>query len=203
MNRKSEIHNSFLHFANNSAWWYICSSFSSLMSFKLWTTTVAIVLALFAVGPRAPAVCAQTVEAMCASNFTWNKNSLGQDPCTVASDLLTPCLSLDSSETLPPLNSNSSYAPPNSTAELMCGCNTVVYSLFEACASCQGAAVISWPFWSAGCKGVAIAQLPFKVPPGTAVPHWAFLNVTALPNQTYNDSTAMSAGRDPETGPQK
>ena len=38
-------------------------------------------------------------------------------------------------------------------------------------------------------------RYPHDIPPGTAVPQWAFYNVTTLPDQTYSDTVAMSVGR--------
>jgi len=43
-----------------------------------------------------------------------------------------------------------------------------------------------------------ILRYPHDVPLRTAIPRWAFFNVTAPPDQTYNDTVAMSVGRDPE-----
>ena len=40
-----------------------------------------------------------------------------------------------------------------------------------------------------------ISRYPHDIPPGTAVPQWAFYNVTTLPDQTYSDTVAMSVGR--------
>jgi len=90
---------------------------------------------------------------------------------------------------------------PNGTSGLTCECDTVMYSLYMACSNCQGGSIASWTDWIVNCDNVAVAQYPHDIPPGTAVPHWAYCNVTTLPNQTYSDFVAMALGRDPEAKP--
>lgn len=167
---------------------------------RLWATTAATLFALSAVGPRASGVWAQLSEqATCPTGWEWNQNSLGQDPCAISSQLDAACRGVGS-YTIPPLNSTQNYVPPqkDSTADLTCDCDTVMYSLYMACSTCQGGIIYSWAKYIAQCETVYVTQYPHDVPYGTAVPHWAFYDVTTLPNQTYSDSVAMSVGRNPE-----
>jgi len=105
--------------------------------------------------------------------------------------------------TYPPLNDSQYYVPPQAshTGDLDCDCNTVMYNLYMACASCQGAQIYSWTSWIAACETVYVAQLPSSIPQGTAVPHWAYFNVTTALNETYDGATMISIGRDPEEMP--
>jgi len=166
---------------------------------RLWAT-IGAVLVLSTLGPRSSGVWAQ--DATCPASFNWNQNSLGQGPCTVAADLESSCRS--ETYEVPPLTSAGDYyIPPQASnaGDLRCECNTVVYSLYEACTSCQGGMVLSWTNWSGVCTNIDIAGLPYSIPSGTAVPHWAFFDVTTLPGETYTDANAMSIGRDPENTP--
>ena len=98
---------------------------------------------------------------------------------------------------LGPLDNGTNYVTPqtNSSAQ-KCQCNTVMYryeashtrrepaltaessSLYMACTACQNVTVQSWGFWSQFCPQVYVSQYPQPIPINTAVPHWAFLNVT-------------------------
>jgi len=79
----------------------------------------------------------------------------------------------------------------------MCECNTVMFrcavnlhthpeqvlivrlhSLYMACTACQNVTTQSWTYWSQSCDEVHITQYPWSIPPGTAVPNWAFLDYT-------------------------
>jgi hypothetical protein len=147
---------------------------------------------------------AQFDMAQCASGFDWNKNSLGQDPCTVGSTLDASCRGL-AQYTYPPLNASQYYLPPqtNHTGDLTCDCNTVMYSLYMACASCQGGTIYSWTQWTQQCtSGVYISSYPVDIAQGTAVPYWAYYNVTTLPTETWNQTVAISVGDTPEAKPQ-
>lgn len=175
---------------------------------RCWATTNAMVLfALFLVGPCCPGARAQTSHdvATCLSGWEWNQNSLGQCPCLVASVLEAACRETDSYG-VPSLPSGQSYRPPqgNSSGDLACECDTVTYSLYMACARCQGEDhyVYSWVRWIAECDAISIGLYPRNIPNGTAIPRWAFYNVTSIPDQTYDDTLAMSIGRDPEATPE-
>jgi len=163
-----------------------------------WVTVIVAVLALSTVGPRSPGAWAQ--QASCPPGWEWNQNSFGQDPCTVASALATVCLD-SNSFTIYPLAQGEYYYPPEQSGTLDCECNTVWYSLIEACASCQGGVVQSWITWTDACVTVYVTQYPYDVPSETEIPQWAFYNVTTLPSETYSDAVAMSVGSDPEDTP--
>jgi len=133
--------------------------------------------------------------ASCLANWDWASNSLGQNPCVVAGMLEAPC-KVVSSYTLGPLN-DTTYSPPPKGAALDCECNTVMYSLFMACTACQGVTIQQWSFWDVNCPSVFVAQYPGVIPGNTAVPHWAYLDVTVLNTWSANDSQA--AGDKPES----
>jgi hypothetical protein len=135
-----------------------------------------------------------TTEATCAAGNDWNKNSLGQDPCTIGSMLDASCRGL-AVYTYPPLNATEYYLPPrtNHTGDIMCDCNTVMYSLYMACAACQGGEYYPWPTYITQCtSGVMISQYPVDIAQGTAVPHWAYTDITvndvfSVPQYPYAD----------------
>jgi len=172
----------------------------SVMNLKLFWATL-LVLASF--GSYFPGVWAQLSNmAACPTGWQWNQNSLGQDPCTISSDLEAACRGIGS-YSIPPLNSTQNYVPPKSANadDLDCECDTIMYSLYMSCSSCQGGVVYSWSTWIAQCTTVYVTQYPHDVPYGTAIPHWAFYDVTTLPGQIYNDTVAISVGRNPEATP--
>jgi len=168
---------------------------------RFWRAIVSI-LALSAVGPHSFGVWAQ--EASCLPGFEWNQNALGQDPCTIASRLEAACRGVGSF-LIPPLGSGEYYSPPLSTSsgDLQCECNTVNYSLYGSCSSCQNGTVISWKSWTTYCINLVLAQYPYDIPIGTEVPRWAYINVTTLPNETYSDLVAMAIGANPEATPSR
>ncbi|KAF9790681.1 hypothetical protein BJ322DRAFT_406973 [Thelephora terrestris] len=171
-----------------------------MISNRFWGTTLFL---LSAVGPLSSGVWAQTTTmAACPTGWEWNQNSLGQDPCTISSILDAACRG-EGSYTIPPINSTQNYVPPqlDSTYDLTCDCDTVMYSLYMACTTCQGGVIYSWTKWIAQCTTVYVTQYPHNIAQGTAIPHWAFYDVTTLPTETYNDTVAISVGRNPEATP--
>lgn len=152
----------------------------------------------------ASGVLAQSNTAQCGSGFDWNKNSLGQDPCAIGSMMDASCRSLGE-YTYPSINASEYYLPPraNHSGDLVCDCNTVMYSLYMACALCQEGQIYSWLQWISQCDSVYVAQYPSDIAQGTAVPHWAYDNITSLPNMIFNNTVAMSIGRDPEEIPKQ
>jgi len=82
--------------------------------------------------------------------------------------------------------------------EITCDCNTVVYSLVMACSTCQGGIAYGWDVWSQQCDMVLISQYLGGIPQGTAIPHWAFYNVTSLNKEQFDNGNAQNIGRDPE-----
>lgn len=60
---------------------------------------------------------------------------------------------------LGPLNASDNYIPPTKDKPLDCECNTVMYSLFQACIACQNNTnVETWAYWDANCKQVFVTQ---------------------------------------------
>jgi len=176
-----------------------------MSSKRLLVATIVTVLALPAIGFRSPQVRDVGRPAMC--NFVgsgWKDNSLGQDPCAVVTALETSCLGGGSLYTIRSITGPAdTYHPPqpNMTSDLTCECDTVTYSLYMACSSCQGGSISSWTTWSANCNNVTLAGYPHTIPQGTAIPRWAFYDITSLPGETYNDTVAMAIGDEPEETP--
>ncbi|KAI0256984.1 hypothetical protein BJV78DRAFT_322034 [Lactifluus subvellereus] len=92
---------------------------------------VASFLAIFScllllIGPA----CAQVSAPNCTdSSFAWSFNSLGQNPCLVATHLAAVCYNgTYVTSALPP---QYSYTGPYN--DVLCECNTVSYNSFSAC----------------------------------------------------------------------
>jgi len=82
-----------------------------------------------------------------------------------------------------------------------CDCDTVMYSLSMACSTCQQGIAYEWERWIKQCNTVMISNYSGDIPQGTAIPHWAFYNVTLLNNHTFDNANAQSIGREPEAKP--
>jgi len=135
--------------------------------------------------------------AVCIAGWEWASNSKGQNPCVVAGSLEAPCRNL-STYTLGPLNATFNYLPPAKGVALPCECNTVMYSLFMACTACQNvSSVQDWSYWDANCEAIYVTQYPGIIPDGTAVPAWAYLNVTTT--GIWSAVNAQAAGDSPES----
>ncbi|KAH7917961.1 hypothetical protein BV22DRAFT_1052065 [Leucogyrophana mollusca] len=122
-------------------------------------------------------VVAQPAAASCLSttDFGWATNVLGQDPCLVAHDLFVPNPCGDTTVFFPTLSNSEGYPPPTTSDAGPCLCNTVIYSLATACASCQGSESPSWTEWTANCPATLYQQWPDGIPSNTAIPPWAYL----------------------------
>ncbi|KAG1754638.1 hypothetical protein EDB19DRAFT_1667459 [Suillus lakei] len=157
---------------------------------KAWSLIV--VLAASAVlGPRG--AFAQTTNVTCPSSFDWMNNSLGQNPCEVASFLESVCNGGDFAVySLPP---GTHYAAPTASQANNCQCNTATYSLISACGDCQNATFLTWSQWSYNCSPVYIGY-PYSIPTGTKVPNWAYLNLTT---GTFDAAAAQADGDLPES----
>lgn len=123
-------------------------------------------------------------------------NTLGQDPCIVASYLESVCGAF----TVGPFSPNTYYRAPSAAGADSCTCSTVTYSMMAACSDCQNATYVSWSSWSTNCAQMSIRQNPMDIPTGTKVPNWAYLNVTggfdpvaAQNNGDLPESTATNA----------
>ncbi|TFK93939.1 hypothetical protein K466DRAFT_658224 [Polyporus arcularius HHB13444] len=138
-----------------------------------------------------PGVAAQGTSAVCQPGWEWMTNSKGQSPCLVASYLFTPCTTPSASWVYPlspgyhyntPLNSSDSATP--------CRCSSVLYSMINACAACQGQLLytIPWSLYAQNCSTVYVQKFPDDIPLGTAVPAWAYMDITR--NGTFNPDAA-------------
>ncbi|KAG8898923.1 hypothetical protein FRB99_007036 [Tulasnella sp. 403] len=114
--------------------------------------------------------------ATCLSNSKWTYNSLGQTPCLIAAYLDAQCN--NGQWTVWSLGGTDwHYNPPENTSANPCGCSTVVYSMLQACAYCQGSTIGTWSAWIVNCPTIyAKLGYPYAVPPGTTIPAWAFLD---------------------------
>ncbi|KAG7452397.1 uncharacterized protein BT62DRAFT_301308 [Guyanagaster necrorhizus] len=133
-----------------------------------------------------PFLKALASDATCSNTaYDWAFSSLPQSPCQIAADLGGVC---DSSFYIPALPSGSVYRGPSGDASRMeCRCNTVYYSLLYVCAQCQGGGITIWSTYSINCT-TTYTVFPHEIPSGTAVPHWAYLDL--LLNGTVNVAAA-------------
>ncbi|KIK71605.1 hypothetical protein GYMLUDRAFT_33783 [Collybiopsis luxurians FD-317 M1] len=129
-------------------------------------------------------------------NYGWSVNSKNQSPCQVAGYLASVCTS-DNSWTIPSIVPSQFYELPQSQA-VNCTCSSVYYSTLSACAACQGGIVQPWGTWATNCTpSVFDGFYPYPIPPGTAVPHWAYQLYTN--NDTFNATVAQLLGDSPES----
>ncbi|KAG2356136.1 hypothetical protein BDR07DRAFT_1464207 [Suillus spraguei] len=157
---------------------------------KAWSLIV--VLAAAALVPRG--VFAQTSDVACLSSYGWMNNSLQQTPCLVAAYLDSVCSGGDYS--VNSLPSGDHYAPPTASEANNCQCSTVTYSLISACGDCQNATYLTWSSWSYNCTQIYLGVYPNNIPSGTAVPNWAYLNVTT---NGFDPVAAQNDGDLPES----
>lgn len=142
-------------------------------------------------------VIAQATDAVCLSQFNWMDNSKGQSPCFVAAYLESVCN--NGQYTVPALLPDESYVGPDADQATPCDCSAVTYSLIAACAICQNSSntYIAWSLWSFNCTTAYTTGFPQNIPSGTAVPNWAYLDVTTSDN--FNVTLAQSVGDAPES----
>jgi len=140
-------------------------------------------------------IVAQSSEATCLPAYGWMNNTKAQSPCLVAAYLISVC------DVAPfvvqPLPPTFHYNGPFATGQSTCGCSSVTYSAFSACAICQNATETNWSLWSFNCSTVFVGSYPPGVPGGTAVPQWMFQNVTT--NDVFDATLAQSVGDSPES----
>ncbi|KAG6377321.1 hypothetical protein JVT61DRAFT_15111 [Boletus reticuloceps] len=140
-------------------------------------------------------IVAQSSQATCLPAFGWMNNSESQSPCLVAAYLISVCdLAPFVVQALPPtFHYNGPFADGQST----CGCSSVTYSAFSACAICQNATETNWSLWSFNCSTVYPGSYPPGIPNGTALPHWMLQDVTKT--DVFNATLAQSVGDLPES----
>jgi len=155
------------------------------------------VLSLLAIAAKVfVGVSAQaTSNATCLPEYNWMSNSKGQNPCLVASYLQSACNNGDWSVVdLPP---DTHYTGPTLDEVNSCQCSTVTYSMISACGICQNRTAEGWDAWSFNCTSEIYPEVFLdNIPSGTAVPAWAYLNVTA--ENVFNPSEAEAEA---ETNP--
>ncbi|KAH0827028.1 hypothetical protein J3R83DRAFT_4709 [Lanmaoa asiatica] len=158
-----------------------------------WPSLAILTAGLLSVGPLG--VLAQTSTAVCLSTFNWMDNSKNQNPCTVAAYLQGACNGgrtftfllchalLQNSDiqpefTVDPLPVNTHYTGPYADEQNPCQCSSVTYNTISACGACQNRTIISWSTWDTNCTTVYPGVFPPGIPDGTAVPAWAFQDVS-------------------------
>ncbi|KAI0717150.1 hypothetical protein C8Q76DRAFT_425546 [Earliella scabrosa] len=156
----------------------------------------------------------------CLPEFDWMINSKGQNPCLVASWGVVPCV--PNGWIIQPLSSPADrYGGPGPGSRLWnCRCNTVHYSLIAACATCQGYpspdGVSNFTGYARTCPPNILqgAVYPQDIPPETAIPAWAYLDlvddrwdevaasalaVQNLPESTHSEAPTSTFSTSSET----
>ncbi|KAI0721990.1 hypothetical protein C8T65DRAFT_172271 [Cerioporus squamosus] len=151
---------------------------------------------------------AQTTQAVCTSAHAWMSNSKKQNPCLVAAYLHLPCRGGQNSRPTSCLDghlqSDIHIFTPTANVDAMtqpsqyylanndaCQCNMISYALIEACQNCQfdnGTTVTSYSRYSLNCT-TQNKGYPETIPVGTAVPAWAYQDVSA--NDYFNLTVAF------------
>ncbi|KAF8502640.1 hypothetical protein F5888DRAFT_1665805, partial [Russula emetica] len=137
------------------------------------------------------------------TSWDWSYNSLGQNPCMVASYMITECVGAR------PVESGTIwYTGPDALdgSNKLCLCSTVTYSLLSACGTCQGPAanLISWSQYAYNCTTTSMppGSFPDPIPAGTRLPQWALLDVTSENHWNASKSQAVGGPSGPaSTGP--
>ncbi|KAJ7510060.1 hypothetical protein B0H11DRAFT_1173923 [Mycena galericulata] len=138
----------------------------------------------------------QNTNATCSSSFDWSLNSLGQSPCLVAAYLGSVCD--DGLFMVPALTNDLSYYQGPTVAQAnACACSSIFYSLLSACSDCQSGKVLTWSEFNVNCTTVYLQQFSGNIPSATAVPHWAYQNVTV--NNGFNATLAQMQLNAPES----
>ncbi|KAH0839430.1 hypothetical protein J3R83DRAFT_205 [Lanmaoa asiatica] len=116
--------------------------------------------------------------------------------------------------TVNPLPANEHYTGPYADQNNPCQCSSVTYNTISACGACQNRTIVSWSVWDPNCTtiypGVYVLtywwsylrvydsnSFPLGIPGGTAVPAWAFQDVTT--SDLFNITLAESVGDNPES----
>ncbi|KAH8102721.1 hypothetical protein BXZ70DRAFT_1006622 [Cristinia sonorae] len=138
-------------------------------------------------------VGAQSTNATCEPSFDWMSNSRGQNPCLVTAYLHGPCLTDPARATVSRLSAPGHFyiAPKSGRSDGRCRCSTVYYSLLAACAICQNGRSLPWSTWTTNCTADEVYNegYPETIPPETAVPSWAYLDVSHTNN--FNATAAL------------
>lgn len=102
--------------------------------------------------------------------------------------------------TVDPLSGDprATYNPPAGQLINQCQCTTVLYSLLQACSTCQACSILPWGAWSSACPSTYIGKTyPYAIPSGTQIPGWAYLDVTASGDGSgWNETAAEQYARE-------
>jgi len=126
-------------------------------------------------------------------DYEWSYNSLGQDPCVVATYLGGACVP---GYSIPPVESGF-YLGPAVGQNTTCRCSSVFYMTLSACSACQGGSWPSWMDYNPNCTMVYSSTFPDNIPGATDVPQWAYLNITI--SGTFDPAEAKAIGDIPES----
>ncbi|KAK7020458.1 hypothetical protein R3P38DRAFT_1214265 [Favolaschia claudopus] len=140
------------------------------------------------------AVSQPDTNATCSPSFAWAANSRGQSPCLVAAYLGSVCN--NGLFFVPSLPDGSFYNGPTVAQANSCGCSSVFYSLLSACAACQSRNFQPWSSFDANCTTVDSQIFRGNIPSETAVPHWAYQNVSS---GSFNTTLAQLQLNAPES----
>ncbi|KZP19521.1 hypothetical protein FIBSPDRAFT_563014 [Athelia psychrophila] len=144
----------------------------------------------------------QSTSITCLPAYSWMDNSLGQNPCLMATLAQDACGGLNVN--ILPLGSTPAeahgfeYQGPLPASISTCMCSTVTYSLYQACGICQNGSSATWTQWISNCTDVTIgiSTFPEPIPENSAFPAWAYLNVTAA---GFNAAAAQADTAAPES----
>lgn len=163
-----------------------------LLSYLAWSSLGILIVGLLSGVPLW--VVAQDTNVVCQAQFDWMDNSRHQNPCLVAAYVQSVCS--NGQWTVLSLSPGTHYAGPYADQANACECNSVTYNLVAACSICQNATWISWSSWTFNCSAIAFGY-PEDIPSGTAIPNWAYQDVTTTDN--FNVTLAQSVGDAPES----
>ncbi|KIM62167.1 hypothetical protein SCLCIDRAFT_120554 [Scleroderma citrinum Foug A] len=158
-----------------------------------WTSLAILATGLLSMRPLWAS--AQQTTAVCMSQYDWMDNSKSQNPCLVAAYAQGACSG--GQFTVDPLDANTHYVGPYVSEANPCECNSITYNLIAACSICQNRTYIAWSSWSTNCTTVYPGVYPENVPSGTAIPHWAYQDVTT--SDDFNATLAQLTGDTPES----
>ncbi|RDX52997.1 hypothetical protein OH76DRAFT_60860 [Lentinus brumalis] len=138
-------------------------------------------------------------DLLCTPKHLWMVNSEGQTPCYVAAYLNIPCAGPDGSVVVPMSRPDMVYTANDG----ICECNPLLYALFQACQACQfenGTVVIKYSEYTHNCTQNNLRpSYPKDIPSGTAVPAWAYQNVTSKGLFNLTTASAVAAQGHPDT----
>lgn len=97
---------------------------------------------------------------------------------------------------MPELLQNQHYSGPSLDAANQCECSSVTYSMVGGCSACQGVEIVSWSSWSEDCITNFTGSFPKNIPVDTAVPGWAFDDLT---DKTFDAGVALQETSLPES----